>query len=175
MKLWAGNDMLLSSANMLLFCIYFYLINMNNSRNLYFSGNGLWWKAKTTFIAEALGNLILNITLGVVFGITGVLLATIITIFVFNFVIRTNILFKEYFKKSAKKFYMEHLLYSIETILSAILSYMACSSLTIQGIIGIIMRGVICVIISGIIMVVLNLKNPFLKESLIMMKKMLHR
>lgn len=175
MKLWAGNDMLLSSANMLLFCIYFYLINMNNSRNLYFSGNGLWWKAKTTFIAEALGNLILNITLGVVFGITGVLLATIITIFVFNFVIRTNILFKEYFKKSAKKFYMEHLLYSIETILSAILSYIACSSLTIQGIIGIIMRGVICVIISGIIMVVLNLKNPFLKESLIMMKKMLHR
>lgn len=175
MKLWAGNDMLLSNANMILFCLYFYLINMNNSRNLYFSGNGLWWKAKTTFIAEAVGNLVLNITLGIVFGITGVLLATIFTIFVFNFVVRTNILFREYFKISPKKFYMEHFGYAIETLISAGVCYYICSNLTIQGIVGMILRGIICVIIASAIILICNIKNPFLKESLVIVKKMINK
>lgn len=175
MKLWAGNDMLLSNANMLLFCIYFYLINMNNSRNLYFSGNGLWWKAKYTFVAEALGNLVLNIMLGVIFGITGVLLATIFTIFIFNFIIRTNLLFKEYFKISPQKFYKEHLGYAIETAVSAGTCYYICGYLTAQGIVGIILRGVICIVISGTVILICNIKNPFLKESIVMVKAMINR
>lgn len=175
MKLWAGNDMLLSNFNMILFCVYFYLINMNNSRNLYFSGNGLWWKAKTTFVAEALGNLVLNITLGVVFGITGVLLATIFTIFVFNFIVRTNLLFKEYFKTSPQKFYMEHFEYAVETIVSAGVCYYVCGNIAAQGIVGIILRGVVCVVVSGIIILICNIRNPFLKESMVMVKKMINK
>ena len=175
MSLWAGESMLLDHVDMVLFCIYFYLINMNNSRNLYFSGNGLWWKAKITFIAESVGNLILNIVLGLTLGTTGVLLATIVTIFVFNFVQRTNILFKEYFNVSSKKFYLDHLLYGAETLFGCTICYLFCSNLMVQGIIGIIFRGIICVCISTAVMVIFNIKNSFLKDSLFFMKEMIKK
>lgn len=173
MSLWAGNDMLLSNMDMTLFCVYFYLINMNNSRNLYFYGNGLWWKAKTTFVAESMGNLVLNIGLSRLFGITGVIVATIFTIFVYNFIIRTNILFNEYFKISSIQFYADHLLYAMETIVGCIICYYFCDTLMLQGIGGIIIRGILCVIISTIVMTVFNIKNHFLKESLSTTRQMI--
>lgn len=42
MQLWVGRKLMLSDFNMMLICIYFYAINMNNSRNLYANDNGLW-------------------------------------------------------------------------------------------------------------------------------------
>ena len=82
---------------MILFCVYFYAINMNNIRNQYISGTGVWWKLKESYLVEAIGNLLLNIILGKMMGITGILLATIITIVGFNFIWRTLILFKKLF------------------------------------------------------------------------------
>lgn len=173
MKLWSGDALLLCNRDMILFCIYFYLINMNNSRNLYFSGRGLWWSAKRTFIAESLGNLILNIVLGIKFGITGVLIATIFTIFVFNFVSRTNILFRQYFRISPKQFYCDHVKYGLETVLIAVICYFICNRVLILGIGGIIIRGLICCSIAAIVMILVNSKNPFLKAMCDFTKKMI--
>ena len=80
MKMWAGDNLLLSNCNMFLFCIYYYAINMNNIRNQYITGTGIWWHLKVSYLIEAIANLLLNIILGKLFGITGVLIATIITI-----------------------------------------------------------------------------------------------
>ena len=85
MKLWAGEELLLPTFDMLLFCVYFYAINMNNIRNQYISGTGIWWKLKWSYIVEAIANLGLNFILGKFFGITGVIVATIVTIFLFNY------------------------------------------------------------------------------------------
>lgn len=67
---------------------------MNNSRNLYVNGNGLWWKLKIWYVLEAIGNLVLNVLFGYIMGITGIILATIITIIVFDFILRTIVLFR---------------------------------------------------------------------------------
>ncbi len=110
MKIWAGEDLMLPVFDMLLFCTYFYAINMNNMRNQYISGTGMWWKLKSSYIIEAIANLGLNFILGKLFGITGVILATIITIIVFNYCQRNSILFKNYFKKqSIWKFYLQQM------------------------------------------------------------------
>lgn len=61
MRLWAGENLLLSTFNMFLFCAYFYVINMNNIRNQYISGTGIWWKLKISYIVEAVANLILTL------------------------------------------------------------------------------------------------------------------
>ena len=173
MKLWVGDKMLLNEMDMIMFCLYFYLINMNNSRNLYFTGNGLWWKAKKVYIVESLGNLILNIVLGKIMGITGVLLATIITIFVFNFIIRTNFLFKEYFKVSPKTFYTDHAKYGAETVIICGICYFVCEKYTVvfAGITGLFVRGILCVIVSALLMVIFNMKNSFLKDAFLLFKE----
>ncbi len=145
MALWAGEGLLLSEGNMVLFCVYFYAINMNSMRNLYFEGSGLWGAGKLSFVLEGLSNLALNLVLGALWGTAGVLLATILTIFGFNFIARTNILFKSYFKRSPRRFYWDHFLYAAATAFGSAATYFVCEALPMSGLSGLFVRGIICI------------------------------
>lgn len=148
MRLWAGKKLMLSDKDMLLFCLYFYLINMNNIRNQYINGAGLWDKLKASYILEAGGNLVLNIVLGKVWGITGILLATIITIFFFNYICRTHILFTHYFRNESEKlFSMDQLQYALVTIVLA--GGMLFFSKVVPG--GEIVQLIICALLSVVV------------------------
>ena len=105
MHIWVGDKLMLSKGDMLLFCIYFFLIVQVLPRNLYMNGNALWDKSKRWFVIEAICNLVLNIFLGKAFGITGVLIASNITIFLFNFLGRNQVVFEYYFGKEKKQDY----------------------------------------------------------------------
>lgn len=148
MKIWAGDDLMLPNFDMILFCIYFYVINMNNIRNQYISGTGMWWKLRGSYIIEALGNLALNFILGKLLGITGVILATIITIFAFNYLQRNAVLFKDYFKKEKiSEFYRQQFCYLILSSIGLIISFFACKLLPFTGIANWTMRAIICLIV----------------------------
>ncbi len=152
MKMWAGDDLMLPTFDMLLFCVYFYTINMNNMRNQYISGTGIWWKLKWSYVFEALANLLLNFILGKFFGITGVILATIITIVIFNYFQRNHTLFKTYFKhQSIAKFYTQQFYYLLLTTIGLGLSYFICESLPIDGVLDIVVRTAICLVIPNVI------------------------
>ena len=167
MIVWMKGDssLLLSSVDMSLFCLYFYAINMNNARNLYFNSTGLFPKCKHWFILESLGNLILNVLLGYFFGITGILIATIITIFVFNFVCRTNALFKDYFKTSALRFYLQQSTYFIVTAAVACLTYFVCSFINISPWANLFVRLAVCVILPNAAYFLIYFKTGIFKKS----------
>lgn len=153
MKLWAGEDLLLSTFNMFLFCIYFYVINMNNIRNQYISGTGIWWKLKMSYIVETVANLLLNFILGKHWGISGVLLATIITIFVFNYLQRNSILFKCYFKNSSYTRYLfEQFYFAFFALVAVGISYAICEKLEVNNILGIALEGTVTLSVSGFIL-----------------------
>lgn len=152
MKLWAGEELLLPTIDMLLFCAYFYAINMNNIRNQYISGTGIWWKLKASYVIEAAGNLLLNIALGKVLGITGVIIATIITIFLFNYLQRNKILFKSYFKhEKLSDFYRQQFYYLLLTVVGLGISFTLCEVLPFDGVLDIIIRAIVCLIIPNVI------------------------
>ncbi len=171
MALWAGEKLKLSNLDMTLFCIYFYAINMNTMRNVYFEANGLWWKAKKSFILESVFNLLLNFGLGYLLGLTGVLLATIITIIVFNFIARTNILFKNYFQCSPWQFYREHIAHLIFWTVCAVLAMFACSFIKTNSILTVCLKGIICVLVSVVVMTLLTFRSKEFKT----MKAFLHQ
>lgn len=154
MKLWAGDNLLLSTGDMLLFCIYFYVINMNNIRNQYISGTGIWWKLKASYIMEAVANLLLNFILGKYFGITGVLLATIITIFVFNYLQRNAVLFKSYFKNSKyMEFLVEQIYFAFIALVAIVCSYVICAKIGYNNsVLTLFVKGCLTVIVTGIIL-----------------------
>ncbi len=160
MKIWVGEDLMLPAFDMILFCIYFYVINLNNIRNQYISGNGIWWKLKGTYVVEALANLVLNILLGYLFGITGVIIATIVTIFVFNYLQRNAILFRSYFKKqSLFRLYKEQLYYTLLLFIGFAVSYSICEILPIKNtIIVIVVRSIVCLILPNLVYF-LGIKN----------------
>jgi hypothetical protein len=171
-----GNDhLLLSNGNMLLFCLYFYAINMNNIRNLYANACGLYWELRLWYILEAVGNVVLNIGLGYWFGVSGILWATIITIFLFNFLSRTNVLFRQYFKRSTREFYTEHLMYFGGIVLIGSATYAICSFLPLDGILGLAVRAGICVLFPGAVSYVLLRKTENFRNMLKMTKTILSR
>ena len=156
MELWMGKNLMLSDFNMMLFCIYFYAINMNNIRNQYIIGTGIWWKLKYSNIAEAFGNVILNLVLGKLFGITGIIMATIITIFVFNFLWRTIVLFREYFVgMSLREFFVNHFYWFLCAVLAALAAWEICSRIYVNTILQLFVNGIICVIVPNIVLLVL--------------------
>ena len=148
---------------------------MNNTRNLYINGVGLFWECRVWFIIEAAGNLLLNFLFGYLFGITGVILATIITIFVFNFITRTNLLFKSYFKISPTRFYLSHLLYAVVTLLIGMVTYYACHFINIGGFIELFIKLLICTVIPAILYVLIYIKTERMQDAVTLIKKILKR
>lgn len=177
MLIWMrGNtEMLFSIGNMLLFVVYFYAISMNNIRNLYVNGAGLYWELRIWYILEAVGNIVLNLVLGYFFGVTGIILATIITIFVCNFITRTNVLFKEYFKTSPKQFYLKHFIWFIAFAVNCAITYMVCGWISVSGIPGLILKGLVCAVLPNIIFFACYFKTDMFKESAAFVKRVIKR
>lgn len=173
MMIWMrGNErLLLSDGNMLLFCIYFYAITMNNIRNQYVNGVGLYWELRLWYMLEAAGNIVLNLVLGYLFGITGILFATLITIVVFNFISRNTVLFRNYFIKGMKEFYLAHIVYAVVTAVVGFITYSACSMISLHGIGGLAARAVICIFVPNLLFLGVYCRTRVFQEAVLFMKK----
>ena len=152
----------------------FYILNMNNARNLFLEGNGLYHECRLWFVLEAVGNLVLNLLFGYFLGITGIILATIITIFVFNFITRTNVVFKHYFNISPKEFYLKHLLYFLITICVGFVTYHLCDFIRIEGFLNIIIRSLLCVVLPNVLFLAFLFKTKEFKEAKGLVLGLLH-
>ena len=176
MEIWMGKELMLSDFNMMLFCIYFYAINMNNIRNQYIIGTGIWWKLKYSNIAEAFGNVILNLVLGKLFGITGIIVATIITIFVFNFLWRTVVLFKIYFSgMSLGEFLRNHFYWIICVGVSAVITWKVCNMVHVGAIMQVIINGIICVMVPNVILLILFWRTRQFQNAKLFVLNMIKR
>ena len=174
MKIWierlgGGQNLMLPERDMLLFVAYFYLINMNHMRNQYIFGNAFWWKLKWAYLAEAFGNLILNISLGKLFGITGILIATILTIFICNYLMCNDVLFKNYFKhENIWEFYKQQFYYLLAAAVAIAVTYLLCRNIE-----SIVLRGVICVFLPNVIFFVMYRPCSRWKSSMTYVKRVL--
>ncbi len=176
MLIWMnGNQkMLLSNFNMVLFCVYFYFINMTYVRSMYLDGFGLFHECRFAYVAEALLNLILNFVLGYFFGVSGIIIATILTILILNFITRTNILFRNYFKRKPSEFYLNHFFYFCATTVAAVVSYLICSLVGDVGVIGLVIKLLICLILPNLILFLFYYKRSEFKFSLKLVKRILN-
>lgn len=177
MELWMRGNMklLFSDKIMFLFCIYFYIINMNNVRNLYINAHGLYWELRAWYIVEAVGNVVLNLLLGYFFGVSGILWATILTVFFFNFIARTNVLFKFYFRRNPKEFYSEHLIYAVITLCLGGLSWLLCETVPAKGIWGLMLRACICVVVPNGLLLIATWKTRKTQSLVYYAKKIIER
>ena len=177
MRLWVGKSLILPTSSMFLFCLYFYIINLNNIRNQYVSGTGLWWKLRYAYIVEAIGNLGLNIVLGKLYGINGILWATIITIFFFNFLWRTDILFRNYFKGfSQLRFLGEQAYYGVATLLCVGATYWVCTQFFIQPtFLSLLGRGALCALLSPIVFILLVCPTERFSQAKIFIKQIVNK
>jgi len=175
MYLWMGESMMLDIPAVALLCFYFYILKMSDMRSIYSTTNGLWWHHRYRSMAEAAGNIVLNIVLGKFFGVYGIISATIITIFLLNFLWGTQITFKHYFGyKFVPQYLLYHFKYLTITACLCIVTYLCCSILPIQNkVVILLVRGVICIIIPNVIWIFLfhNTKEFSYMRSVILKRR----
>ncbi len=149
MSIWMGEDMMFSFPIVILFCLYFYLLKMGDMRSIYLTTNGLWWGHRYRALAEAIGNLILNIVLCRFFGVYGIIIATILTLFICNFLWGSSITFRLYFgKDKLVEYFGYQFKYLATTVLLCIITYLFCAAIPIQNIfLNLIVRGILCIVI----------------------------
>lgn len=177
MNIWMKGDstLLLSEIDMSFFCLYFYCINMTYPRSMYLDGKGLFYESRYWCILESLANLGLNILLGKLMGITGIIVATVITIVVFNFIGRSEVLFKHYFKTGKLRFYTEHVFYLATTIVVALVSRTLCELVPSFGWWNLLINGGICLGITAFIYFFAYFKTENFRESKKLIKNVLRR
>ena len=177
MMMWmrGKSDMILPFKDMVLFCVYFYVFCMTYTKGIYLEGKGLFWECRRLYIAEALGNLFLNIILGYLFGITGILIATIITLFFINFVGGTRVLFGCYFRRSSIEFYKEHIIWIIVSVLATVVTYSLCNKVLIGGFGGLMARMLICVFVPNLLYLLIFCRNKHFGGMLTIIRKMVRR
>lgn len=152
MKIWVGEDLMLSFSSVILFCLYFYVLKMGDLRALYVDATGLWWKQKWRSITEAALNLILNFVLVQFWGINGIIAATLISLFLINFCWGSQFIFKFYFQNGKlKEYFLQHLEYAVVTLLACVVTYFVCTFIPIEGVLGLIIKMLICVTVPNVI------------------------
>lgn len=149
MKIWVGETFMLPFSNAVIFTIYFYILNIKSVRDMYFAGTGLWWQARNSYILESVFNIVLNYVFVFIWGIVGACIASIVTMVLFNYFMRTHILFKLYFVRSPFEYNSEQLKYLIYTGVICFLSYIVSQSIYVSDRpISIILKGGGTVLIS---------------------------
>ena len=176
MKIWMGEELLFPFGVVILLCAYFYALKMNDVRTIYGDAKGLWFEERYRAIIEALSNLVLNIILGSLFGIYGIILGTLIPLFLVNFVYGSTIIFKHYFvNQKISLYYLRHLLYLGVTFIVCIITYLGCSMIKLDGIIGLLIKMIICLILPNILYLIIYFRTNTFKESLGIIKRIFQR
>lgn len=153
MFLWVGEELMLPMLTVMLFVIYFYSWRFKDMLSTYKDAAGMWkidfWKP---YVVSA-ANLVLDFVFVKYFGVNGVLLATIISVPIISLPWETQAFFKNYFKRSAKKYYLRLLLYTVILCVIGAITYFLCYLLPSIGYGWFILKIVICLFVPNILIV----------------------
>lgn len=126
-RIWVGPKLMLGLPEVVVLCLYFYVLKMGDMRWIYHQGAGLWWKARNIVVAEIVCNVVLNILLAKYWGVLGIILATLISLFFINFLGGAWILFKEYYQNGKlQEFFADQALYFGVTVILAVMCFWGC-------------------------------------------------
>ncbi|MCM3118460.1 oligosaccharide flippase family protein [Neobacillus sp. MER 74] len=149
--MWIGNKYIMDNYIVLMIVINFFITGMRQTVIAYNSTLGLFWNDRFKPWFEAIINLIASIILLNRLGIVGVFLGTFISTITTSFWVEPYILYKHAFKKGLNIYMKKYALYTLVTIIAAILTQLACSVITTYTFISIVGRGLICFIIPNLI------------------------
>lgn len=173
MRIWVGNSNTFSMALVLLMCIYFYSLKIGDIVAVYKEATGIYWEDRKRPIVESIVNLTLNIFLVKKIGVYGVVISTIVSIVFINIPWSAYVLFKTYFKTSMKEYIKKTLINFLILVFTIIITFLTCSLVKENGIIGLIIKSLICTIVSNLILLLIYIKNENFKNCINIVKKMI--
>lgn len=178
MELWVGKEMVLNYSMVILFSLYFYIWYSRNIVLTFKDAAGMWEKDKYKPYVTCVANLILNVILVKFVGLEGVVISTVLTMACISLPWETIVLFKNYFKKSAQKYFLKYINSFVLTIVSAIVCVYLCDlieTIKLNLILNIFIRLIICTTITNILFFLFKFKTEDFKQTLQLVKRVIWR
>lgn len=172
-KLWVGEDLMLSMDIVILLVIYFYVYDIRRIVLTYKDAGGIWWEDRIRPYVMMAVNLVGNLIMVQYIGLYGVILSTIIAMCV-SWPWENYTLFRYVFDRSSLSYYKDLLIYIITAGGSCIASYFVCQFLP-DGIVGLLLRSVVCVIVPNAIFILFFHKTEEFGEMKGKVRSMLRR
>lgn len=177
MSLWMGKEFLFPDSMVILFCGYFYMMNISSIRALYHDAAGLWWEARYRAVAEAVLNIVLNILLTYTLGVFGTILGTLISMIFINYIYGTHIVFKYYFIGiSPKQYYLDNFLYILATIFICILLGFVFKFCTFENLlVTLLVRGIIITLVFNLLYYLLFRQTKLFQQGKELVRRFVKR
>ncbi len=175
-RLWLGNEnWILPMSTLAVFVIEFYISNQLHSVGAFRIANGLFVQTKYLTLVRALLNLGISIVLVKPLGILGVLLGTVFSYLLTQLWYEPMVLYREVFKKSVWKYYIQFAGYALLTVLCCILISGAMALIpSLNPWLELLIRAMLClVVVNGVIVIVFH-KTKEYKECVLLVKKISH-
>ena len=170
-KLWAGEENLLSYSIVVCIVIYFFISQMNGLFNLYKDAAGIWNKDKYRTLITALSNLCLNLLTVRWLGLYGVILSTVVSTVVIGIPWILHNLFTTVFdKKQLGGFVKQIIVYVIIAVASGVITAAMANHIDVNNFVQLILGGVLGVIVSNILMIALLFKTDTFKSCIELVK-----
>lgn len=165
--LWVGAEYTFDFAVVALFCVYFYLVTMQQINGMYKDAAGVWHQDRFRPLLAALVNLVFNIVFVRIWGIYAILLSTIVSYVFISMPWMIHNVFKYIFKREWKKFVIEFILYFIIAGMITAFCYSLCLfTKEFSQIVQVILNGVICCVLSNVVLIIVYRKNRYYNQMI---------
>ena len=170
MRLWVGEDNILTDIGVILFCTYFYARTLSNIPQMIRNASGIWWEGRYVAVIETILNIIANLVLIRIWGLEGVILATVLSIVLINIPFETYYVYKYYFKQSAKQDLIKYLVDAIITGIIVAITYFVSRMYHGGWVSTFIYYGCMCVLIPNTLLLVTYGRTNEFSELFFIMK-----
>ena len=148
MTIWMS-DRLLPVSTMLLFVLYFFVIQIRRTVLTFKNVSGMWWEDRYKPYVSMIVNLLMDIVLVKNIGVNGALISSIICIAFIEIPWEANVLCRELFEKNVFRYLIKVLSFlGIAIINSGVVYILSINIFRTTGIFGLIVRGIFASIIS---------------------------
>lgn len=165
MVLWVGDKDVLQFKTMVLICILFYVMRMEDVVGMYRTALGLWDEDKWRPIISSICNIGINIGLTLRIGIDGVIISSVICLIVFHHTNTARILHRCYFQRSSSRYYLNHIKFDLINGIAIWVSCIACNlGIKSDGIRGVVMCALLSASVSACVIYLFHIRNNYWRE-----------
>ncbi|MBR6778578.1 MAG: oligosaccharide flippase family protein [Clostridia bacterium] len=175
--LWTkgATDYLLTFSVVVVLIINFYISNTLSLTATFNVSAGLMWHNKWKTIVQGLVNLVFSILFARWWGIIGIFLGTLASYVATPLWLDSHVLYKHYFKKNITSYWIKYILFTLITLLSAVICLSVCGLIPFGGLTGLVLKGLICLAVPNIIYLLCFFKTEEFKECLNLIKNFINK
>lgn len=171
-KLWVGQEKALSIWFSLLMAAFFYFWMIRFIVLIFKNAQGLWREDRFRSISEGIFNLCLNLIMVQFMGIYGIILSTIIAMLIISVPWETKVLFKYYFDRSPKQYYLTLIAKTVITVVVGTVTYLLCSLYKGGLVATLLVRAIICIVVPNVIFISIYHKSENFEYMIKLIKKL---